>query len=135
MEPKETKITVEKTVTGHTPLSSEAHVHVETKPKRKYSKGTEGVQKLGRGMNRAAADVASAVSIALESYRDRADKSSLEKRDGMLRDAVENMAKAAGKGVKRAADAPYHLVRTVTRGKSGKQVRSVIKVFTPPMFR
>jgi murein L,D-transpeptidase YcbB/YkuD len=135
MEPKETKITVEKTVTGHTPLASEAHTTPEIKKKRKYSKGTQGAQKLGRGLNNAAADVASAVSVALETYRSRADESSKKKKDGMVRDAVENLAKAASKGMKKAADAPYDLVKTVTRGKSGKQVRSVIKVFSPPMFR
>jgi hypothetical protein len=135
METKETKVTVEKTVTGHTPLTTETHTHTEVKEERKYSKGTEGAQRLGRGLNNAATDVANAVSAALETYRDRADKSSKEKKDGMVRDAVENLAKAAGEGLKKAADAPYDLVKTVTRGKSGKQVRKVIKVFAPPMFR
>jgi len=136
METKETKTTTEKTVTGHTPLASETHhAHTEVKKERKYSKGTQSAQELGRGLNKAAADLASAVSTALETYRDRANESSFGKRDGMIRDAVENLSKALGEGVKKAADAPYDLVKTVSRGEGGKQLRRTAKMFTPPMFR
>jgi type IV secretory pathway TrbL component len=136
METKETKATpaAEKTVTGHTPLVHDVHTH-EVKKVRKYSRGTRSAQELGRGMNRAAADLASAVATALETYRDRSNNSSYKKRDGMLRDAVENWAKAASEGMKKASDAPYDLVKSVSRGKGGKQIRSSMKMFTPPMFR
>jgi len=139
MDTKETiKIPVEqKTVTGHKPLANETvNVTIEVeKKKRKYSRGTAGAQQLGRGLNKAALDLSSAVTAALQSYEKRSNQSSYEKRDGMMRDAVENMTRAAGKGIKVAADAPYDLVKALTRGKNGKQFRSGIKVFTPPMFR
>jgi hypothetical protein len=137
MEIKETKVTTEKTVTGHTPLASPdaTHPHSEIKKERRYSRGTQSAQELGRGFNKAAADLASAVSIALEEYKERANASSYEKKDGMLRDAVENLAKAVGEGMKKASDAPYDLVKSVSRGKGGKQIRKNLKMFTPPMFR
>jgi len=137
METKEVKPAEQKTVTGHTPGSSAEALApgVEIKKKRKYSKGKRGVQELGRGVNRAAADLASAVASALETYKKRANKSSYEKRDGMLKDAVENWTKAASKGLKKAADAPYDLVKSVSRGKGSKQLRSATKMFSPPMFR
>jgi Family of unknown function (DUF6312) len=137
METKETKTTHEKTVTGHTPsVTVETHTtHSEVEKKRKYSKGSQSIQELGRGMNKAAADVAGAVATALETYRDRANDSSYKKKDGMMRDAVENFAKAASEGMKKASDAPYDLVKTVTRGKGGKQLRKTAKMFSPPMFR
>ena len=133
----EHKETAEKTVTGHTPLTSSEALHPksEIKKERKYSKGTQSAQELGRGLNRAAADLASAVSTALETYRDRANDSSYDKRDGMIRDAVENLSKALGEGVKKAADAPYDLVKSVSRGKGGRQIRKTAKMFAPPMFR
>jgi hypothetical protein len=135
METKETKTTTEKTVTGHTPLAHTETSHSEVKKERKYSKGTQSAQELGRGMNKAAADLASAVSTALETYRERANDSSYEKKDGMMRDAIENIAKAAGEGLKKASDAPYDLVKSVSRGKGGKQLRKTMKTFAPPMFR
>ena len=134
---KDTKTTVEqKTVTGHTPGGADALAPaVEIKKKRKYSKGKRGVQELGRGVNRAAADLGKAVSIALESYNKRSDNSSRKKKDGMLRDAVQNMTKAASKGLKKAADAPYDQVKSVSRGKNSKQLRNMTKMISPPMFR
>jgi hypothetical protein len=135
METKETKTTTEKTVTGHTPLATPETSRSEVKKERKYSKGTQSAQELGRGMNKAAADLASAVSTALETYKERANESSYEKKDGMMRDAIENIAKAAGEGLKKASDAPYDLVKSVSRGKGGKQLRKTMKTFAPPMFR
>jgi hypothetical protein len=134
METKETHTTTEKTVTGHKPLATET-AHTETKKERKYSKGTQSAQELGRGVNKAAADLASAVSTALETYRERANESSYDKKDGMIKDAIENLSKAVGEGLKKAADAPYDLVKTVSRGKGGKQLRKTAKMFAPPMFR
>jgi hypothetical protein len=133
---KDTKTTVEqKTVTGHTPGGADVTASVEVKKKRKYSKGKRGVQELGRGVNRAANDLGKAVSIALESYNKRSDNSSRKKKDGMMRDAVQNMTKAASKGLKKAADAPYDLVKSVSRGKNSKQLRNMTKMISPPMFR
>jgi hypothetical protein len=135
MEHKETA--AEKTVTGHTPLTSSEALHQksEIKKERKYSKGTQSAQELGRGLNRATADLASAVSTALETYRERANDSSYDKKDGMIRDAVENLSKALGEGMKKASDAPYDLVKSISRGKGGKQIRKTAKMFAPPMFR
>ena len=52
-----------------------------------------------------------------------------------MRDAVENLSKALGEGMKKAADAPYDFVKSVSRGKGGRQIRKTAKMFAPPMFR
>ena len=108
---------------------------VTIKRKRKYSRGLRSSQDVERGLNRAASALADAGSSAFGTYKKRSRKSSYKKRDGAIRDAIKNFTKAASKGLKKATDAPYQMVKAVNRGKGSKQIRDTVKMFSPPMFR
>ena len=127
----------EKTVTGNAPATTDAlRTPVETKKKkRKYSRGLRSGQEIERGITRAASALGDAVSSAFGSYKKRSRKSSLKKRDGAVKDAIENWTKAGSKGMKEAADAPYQMVKAVNSNKASKQIRDAVKMFSPPMFR
>lgn len=126
----------EKTVTGHAPATTESLRTPEApQPKRKYSRRMRGAQQIERGVTRAAASLGDAVAATFNSYKDRSEKSSFKKRDGAVKDALKNWTKAYSKGMKKASDAPYELVKAVNKGKATKQIRDAVKMFSPPMFR
>lgn len=126
----------EKTITGHAPAGTESPITPEApKAKRKYSRRMRGAQEIERGMTRAAASVGDAIAATFNTYKDRSRESSFKKRDGAVKDALKNWTKASSKGMKKASDAPYQLVKAVNSGKASKQIRDAVKMFSPPMFR
>jgi hypothetical protein len=126
----------EETVTGHTPATTESIGMPEVpREKRKYSRRMRGGQEIERGVSRAAASLGDAVAATFNSYKDRSRSSSFKKRDGAVKDALKNWTKAYSKGMKKASDAPYRLVKAVNRGKSSRRIRDAVKMFSPPMFR
>jgi hypothetical protein len=126
----------EETVTGHAPATTESLKTPEApKEKRKYSRRMRGGQEIERGVSRAAASLGDAVAATFNSYKDRSRKSSFKKRDGAVKDALKNWTKAYSKGMKKASDAPYQLVKAVNSSKASKQIRDAVKMVSPPMFR
>jgi hypothetical protein len=126
----------EKTVTGHSPLTTESlNAHEAPKKKRKYSTRLRGGQELERGLSRAAASVGDGIAITFDTYKKRSNASSYKKRDGAVKDALKNWTKAYSKGMKEATDAPYQLVKAINTGKASRRVRDAVKMFAPPMFR
>ncbi len=124
------------TVTGHTPGSTDSLIATEApKKKRRYSRGLRASQELERGVSNAAATFSDGLAQAFKTYRKRSRSSSENKRDGAIRDAVKNWTKAYGEGMKIASDAPYEFVKTIDRGKTSRQIRDAVKMFSPPMFR
>jgi hypothetical protein len=94
-----------------------------------------GGQELERGVSRAASSLGDAVAATFKSYKDRSRTSSFKKRDGAVKDALKNWTKAYSKGMKKASDAPYQLVKAVNSNKASKQIRDAVKMVSPPMFR
>jgi hypothetical protein len=126
----------EETVTGHVPATTESLQTPEApKEKRKYSRRMRGGQELERGVSRAASSLGDAVAATFKSYKDRSRTSSFKKRDGAVKDALKNWTKAYSKGMKKASDAPYQLVKAVNSNKASKQIRDAVKMVSPPMFR
>jgi len=126
----------EETVTGHAPATTESLKTPEApKEKRKYSRRMRGGQEIERGVSRAAASLGDAVAATFNSYKDRSRKSSFKKRDGAVKDALKNWTRAYSKGMKKASDAPYQLVKAVNSNKASKQIRDAVKMVSPPMFR
>lgn len=126
----------EKTVTGHAPATTESLRTPEApKKKRKYTRGMRAQQELERGMSRAAASIGDAVAATFNTYKDRSRSSSYKKRDGAVKDAIKNWTKATSKGMKKASDAPFELVKSVNRGRASKQIRDAVRMVSPPMFR
>ena len=78
-----------------------------------YSKTYERSQKAERRMTSASRRLASAVLVGIESWEKERDKSSRKKKDGALRDAPENLAKAYGEALREASRVPEDLVKGV----------------------
>jgi len=126
----------EETITGHAPASTATLATPEvTRPRRRYSSRTKGLQEAERGMTRAAADLGEAIATTFRTYKKRENASSYKKRDGAVKDAIKNWTKATGKGMKEASDVPYHLVKSMNGSKASRQIRDAVKMFAPPMFR
>jgi hypothetical protein len=109
--------------------------HTTKKRKRKYSRGLGTLQHVERGVTRSAATIAEGVAKVFTVYTERSDKSSRRKRDGALRDGIENWTKAMSRGLRVAGEAPYKLVREINRGPGSKQVRDTVRLLTPPPLR
>jgi hypothetical protein len=98
----------------------------ETRKKRKTSRGLREAQKVERRATKAAHRLAEAVTAGLSTYRKDRDRSAEKKRDGALRDMPRNVAKAAGKTVRKASRVPSDLVRAV----DGKTTRRLMRIGT-----
>jgi hypothetical protein len=111
------------------------NVKPRKKKKRRYSAGLGTVQHLERGVTRSLETVTKGVARVFSEYSERSDKSARKKRDGALRDGIENWTKALSKGMRIAGDAPYDFVKQVNRGPGSKQVRDTVRLLTPPPLR
>jgi hypothetical protein len=105
------------------------------KKKRRYSFGLGTVQHLERGVTRSLETVSRGVARTFSEYSERSSKSARNKRDGALRDGIENWTKALSKGMRIAGEAPYDFVKNVNRGSGSKQVRDTVRLLTPPPLR
>jgi Family of unknown function (DUF6312) len=107
----------------------------QRKKKRRYSAGLGTIQNLERGVARSLETVTEGVARTFSEYRERSDKSARTKRDGALRDGIENWTKALSRGMRIAGNAPYDFVSRVNRGSGSKQVRDTVRLLTPPPLR
>jgi hypothetical protein len=105
------------------------------KKKRRYTKGLNAIQHFERGVARSMDVMAQGVARVFSDYKKRSDKSARKKKDGALREGLENWTKAMGKGMGISSKAPYTFVRTVTRGRGSKQIRRTLRALTPPPLR
>jgi Family of unknown function (DUF6312) len=108
---------------------------VKKKKKRRYTKGLRAVQQIERGLARSLDVFAEGVARTFSEYRKRSGKSARKKKDGALRDGIENWTKAIGKGISASSKAPYDFVKTVNSGRGSKQLRRTIRSLTPPPLR
>jgi hypothetical protein len=76
-----------------------------------YSKTYERHQKAERRMTSASRRLARAVLVGIETWEKERDRSSRKKKDGAMRDAPENLAKAYGEALKEASRVPEELVK------------------------
>jgi hypothetical protein len=111
------------------------NVNVGKKKKRRYSFGLGTIQHLERGVTRSLETVSKGVARTFSVYSERSDNSARKKRDGTIRDGIENWTKALSKGMRIAGEAPYDFVKNVNRGPGSKQVRETVRLLTPPPLR
>jgi hypothetical protein len=95
------------------PGAADPATEPEKKKKKRYSKRLKGLQKIERGVSKAMHRLASSVDEGLRVWRKSSDRSAREKRDGAIRDALKNYAKAMGKQIRIASWAPADLARAV----------------------
>ena len=105
------------------------------KNKRKYTRGLKDVQRLERGVTKASRRLSRAVASGLATYEKRRDKSSRKKRDGAIKDAIENWTRAYGRAVRKGSDAPYDVARRLNTKRLSRPIRDAIRLVTPPVFR
>jgi len=103
--------------------------------KRKTSRGLKHVQEIERGMAKASQRVSRAVEKGFATYLDRRDRSAARRRDGAIRDAPENWARAAGRMMRVSSRAPLDIAKPVNAKSMNKRLRRVAKTLMRPFFR
>jgi hypothetical protein len=98
----------------------------QKKGKRKYSGNLRAVQEAERGVSKALWRLTDAASSGVKRWRDETDKSSRKKRDGAVRDAVENASKALGKTLRVASVVPLDASKMLRRLKIRKLVSRLL---------
>ena len=94
----------------------------EQKQKRKYSSNLKGIQGIERDVSKALLRLTRAAETGVERWRDETDKSSRKKRDGAIRDAAENAAKAWSKGLRVASLVPVDASKARMRLPDGRYI-------------
>src|SRR6185295_13440387 len=102
----------------------------QKRKKRKYSRGLKEAQRFERGLSKATERIAKAVFRGMSTYRRRGDKSARRSRDGAIKDAIENFARAAERSLRTASRAPLDLVRSASRKTRRRQTRFLLYPFT-----
>jgi hypothetical protein len=101
------------------PTSAQAHDGSEEvrkkKKKKKFSRGMGGGQRAEVSLTRGAHRLAVAVEDALSTWRNERNRSSRNKRDGAIRDAVKNYGKALSKFGRHAAKIPEDLTESMPK--------------------
>lgn len=87
------------------------------KKKKKYSRGLKEWQRAERRMTKANRRVAKAVLAGLDSWAGKRDKSASKRKDGAVRDAWRNYAKASEKVLKESSKLPRDLFGSGMRFK------------------
>ena len=105
------------------------------KSNRRYTRGLKQPQKLERGIAKATSRVARALSRGAGDYWDRSQKSSGKKRDGAIRDALENWSRALGKTGRVASRAPNDVIKRVNTKPVSRAIRQAVRLVVPPFFR
>lgn len=99
----------------------------KNKKKRKYTKGTKGVQRLALGVTDALYRSANSVSKAEKTISKRSKKSSRKKKDGLVRDSLRNASRGVSDGFTELGKAPNEIAKRI----GTKQVRRAFRVLTP----
>lgn len=103
--------------------------------RKKYSDGLKEVQKLELGLTNASRRLSDAVERGLTTYRRRRNKSARRKKDGAIRDGIENISIGFGRFLRVASDAPYDVTRKINTRRFSRNVRDTMRLLVPPIFR
>jgi len=105
------------------------------KKKKKYSRGLKGVQKFDQGLAKASRRVTRAVAAGFSTYEKESEKSAKKHRDGRIRYAFDNWAKAMSKTLRRASSAPSILAEAINTKDSRRQFRNFVRFSIFPFPR
>ena len=103
--------------------------------KKKYSRGLKDVQRFEDGLTTAAKRLSRAVEKGLRVYRKRRNKSARKRKDGAIRDGLDNLSIGLGRTLRVASDAPYDFTRKVNSKRFSRDLRNTLRFFTLPFFR
>jgi hypothetical protein len=96
-----------------TPLLLKREKAGDGKAKKKYSRGTRGVQRLLYGLSKAAYRSTNSVSEGLDTFVKQSSKSSKKRRDGFIREALRNASKGVADGVAELGKAPEEITKRI----------------------
>lgn len=98
------------------------------KKKRRYSRRLKDFQVRLRDVSKTVNRMASSIADGVKKYRDRADKSSRKKKDGMLRDLLKNTALGMGKSLRVASKLPKDVADVFSGKKSRRRIRKLARL-------
>jgi hypothetical protein len=110
-------------------------LRTKRRKKKKYSRGLKDIQRLEDGLSRASQRLGRSVERSLRTYRKRRNKSARRRKDGAIRDGLENVSIGFGRALRVASDAPYDVARKVNNKSFSRRLRNTIRAFTLPVFR
>jgi hypothetical protein len=105
------------------------------KKKRRTSAGLGDAERFGHHATRASSRLARAVSKGFRRYERERDRSARNRRDGALRDFIENASLGLGATLRAAADVPYELARGTNSRGVRRQTRCFAGVLAVPFLR
>jgi hypothetical protein len=97
------------------------------KKKRKYSGGTKELQIDVRSVSKVAERIASALASGLSLYAKKTNKSSLKKKDGVLRDMLRNSASGLGMTLRKSSRIPVLLSKTASQRTVRRRARALAR--------
>jgi len=97
------------------------------KRKKKYTKGTKSLQKLGDGINRAEYRSTNGLAKGFRTFVKRNRKSARKKRDGMVRYSLRDASRGFADGFKEFGRAPGEIARRIPT----RTVKGLFRVFSP----
>jgi hypothetical protein len=92
---------------------------------RKYSKRRKNVQEFERHASKGIHRLVKSVEAGVREWREATDRSSRKRKDGALRDVLENSARAVSKQIRVASRAPQDAARALRSLKITKALRRV----------
>jgi len=93
------------------------------KKNKRYTRGTKALQRFTYGLTRAAYRVTNSFAEGAKTFRDRSNKSSRKRKDGLVRDSLRNLGKAVSDGVKEISDAPNEITRRISTRRVWRTIR------------
>ncbi len=98
------------------------------KRKRKYSRDLADVQRFERRATRALLRVTTSVDAGVREWRRATDRSARRRRDGAIRDAPDNLARAVGVQIRVLSRAPEDVVSALRAFRLRRIVRRVFPI-------
>jgi hypothetical protein len=100
---------------------------LKKRKKKKYTRGTKGIQRLTIGVSDALFRTANSVARGTKTFSKRSNKSANRRRDGMVRDSLRNASRGFANGLTELGEAPGEIARQISTG----QVRRTFRVLVP----
>ena len=105
------------------------------KKKRKTSRRLRDLQRMERGLSKAAHRMIKAVEIGIDTYRRKSDDSARKRRDGALWDLPLNTAEGVAETLREASRVPVDVMRAVDTPTMRRAVRFGTRVILLPFSR
>jgi hypothetical protein len=96
-----------------TPLLLKRDKSGGAKGKKKYSRGTRGVQRLLYGVSKAAYRSTNSFAEGLDTFVKKSNKSARKRRDGLIRESLRNATKGVADGVAELGKAPEEITKRI----------------------